>query len=151
MENQLADYLRSGLGLEDLLPHRGDLLLIDEILSLGPMHAVTRSKVRPGWPLAGEEGVQALVLIEVAAQTAGVCNGWDRIRTQGVDSDQMGWLVAVKRAEFFRDLLPLGRWVRAYAENTYNFENLREIDCRLHLDDLLVGTATLQLFQERKS
>jgi len=89
--------------------------------------------------------------VEIAAQTAGVCNGWDRIKTQGLDSNQMGWLVAIKKADFFIDILPLGGKIIARAKNTYNFENLREIDCSLRLNEKLIGQATLQLFQARKS
>ena len=60
--------------------------------------------VRPDWPLTDARGAEALICVELAAQTAGVCNGWDRIQNRGVDSDQMGWLVAVKRADFFVDV-----------------------------------------------
>ena len=83
----------------------------------------------------------------LAAQTAGVCNGWDRIQTHGQDSDTMGWLVGIKKADFFIDALPLGGIITARAENTYSFENLREVACELHMDTQLIGRATLQLFQ----
>jgi hypothetical protein len=62
----------------------------------------------------------------------------------------MGWLVAIKKADFFINALPLGSAVIVRAENTYNFENLREISCELRLDDTLIGQATLQLFQARE-
>ena len=143
-----ADIL-AGLTLEDLLPHRGSMLLIDRVLAVDNTHAVTCSRVTESWPLAVDGGVQPLVLVELAAQTAGVCNGWDRIQTQGLDSDQMGWLVAIKKADFLIDLLPFGGEIIARAENTYNFENLREIACQLRLDDTCIGRATLQLFQAR--
>jgi len=79
-----------------------------------------------------------------------VCNGWDRIQTQGLDSDQMGWLVAVKKAEFFVESLPLGAEVTGMAENTYSFENLREVACELFMKGQVIGRATLQLFQARR-
>jgi len=59
----------------------------------------------------------------------------------------MGWLVGVKKADFFIDLLPFGATIFARAENTYNFENLREVSCELKMDDAVIGTSTLQLFQ----
>jgi len=61
-------------------------------------------------------GVHPLILVELAAQTAGVCNGWGRIQTQGRDSSQMGWLVAIKKAEFFIYSLPFGAMITARAE-----------------------------------
>ena len=137
----------SELTLEDLLPHRGNMLFIDEALEVESTHALTRSIVRESWPLASQRGVRPLILVELAAQAAGVCNGWERIQTQGLDSDQMGWLVAIKKADFFIDWLPFGSVVIARAENTYSFANLREVSCELRMNEKLIGTATLQLFQ----
>ncbi len=137
----------AGLTLEDLLPHRGNMLLIDEVLEVESTYAVTRSVVSKSWPLTDEEGVHPLILVELAAQAAGVCNGWDRIITQGLDSDQMGYLVGIKRARFHIERILFDRAVIARAENTYNFENLREIFCALHLDDRVIAEVTLQLFQ----
>lgn len=135
------------LTLEDLLPHRAPMLLIEEVLAVDKTNARTRFRVAESWPMADKRGVNPLVLIELAAQTAGVCNGWDRIQTKGRDSNQMGWLVGVKKADFFIDTIPFGATVTGTAKNTYRFDNLREVACELHMDEQLIGTATLQLFQ----
>lgn len=137
----------SDLTIEDLLPHRGAMLLIGEVLEVDAVHAVTLSRVEATWPLVDQDGAEPLILVELAAQTAGVCNGWDRIQTQGLDSDQMGWLVAVKRADFFIDHLPLGSIIRAKAENTLVFENFREIASQLFQNDQLIAEVVLQLYQ----
>lgn len=148
MENPFLRTTRlADLKLEDILPHRGAMLLIDEVLEVDSTFALTRSSVRATWPMAETEGVPPLILIELAAQAAGVCNGWDRIQTKGVESDKMGYLVAVKRARFHVDTIPIDSAVIARAENTHNFENLREIFCALHLGDRLIGEVNLQLFQ----
>ncbi len=141
----------SEITLDDLLPHRGNMLLVSEILEVDASKARTRCTVDPSWPMANEQGVHPLILIELAAQTAGVCNGWDRIQTKGIDSDQMGWLVGIKKADFFIDSLPFGATVTASAESAYSFENLREMSCEIHLDGQLIGKATLQLFQQTNS
>lgn len=137
----------SDLHLEDILPHRDGMLLIDGIIEVDDIHAVTRCIVNRSWPLCTGDNVHPLVLVELSAQTAGVCNGLDRIRKQGIDSEKMGWLVGVKRAEFKVDSLEVGSTLIVRAENTHNFENLREVYCEQHLDGRCVGTATLQLFQ----
>ena len=139
--------LLSDLSLEDLLPHRGNMLLVKEVLAVDSRNASARFLVEQSWPMADGQGVHPLILVELAAQTAGVCNGWGRIQTKGRDSDQMGWLVAIKKAEFLIDSLPFGRTITATAENTYSFESLREVSCELHMDNELIGRATLQLFQ----
>lgn len=133
--------------IEELLPHRGTMLLIDEVLEVDAVHAVTLSTVRPDWPLTDARGAESLICVELAAQTAGVCNGWERIRTRGLDSDRMGWLVAVKRADFFVDRLPLGGRIEARAENTLAFDKFREVASRLHQDGRLAASVVLQLYQ----
>jgi len=136
-----------GLTLEDILPHRGNMVLINNVLEADETHAVTESVMNVSFPLADKSGVQPLIMVELAAQTAGVCNGLDRIRTQGIDSNKMGWLVGVKRAQFYVHCLPLGSTVVTRSENSHNYENLREVSCVLHMDNTLVGEVTLQLFQ----
>jgi hypothetical protein len=59
----------------------------------------------------------------------------------------MGWLVGIKKAEFYIDYLPIGGKILSKAENIHNFANLREVVCQQHLEDTLVGSMTLQLFQ----
>lgn len=137
----------SNLSLEDLLPHRPPMLLIDQILEVDSGHAVTLSRVAGTWPLSDRHGVAPLIMVELAAQTAGVCNGWDRIRTQGLDSDQMGWLVAVKRADFFIAHLPIGTMVTVRAENTLAFDKFREVTSRVYHEDHLLAEVVLQLYQ----
>jgi len=137
----------SDLTLEDLLPHRGPMLLIEKVLEVDATHALTLCRVAQSWPMADEKGVHPLVLIELAAQTAGVCNGWDRVRTKGLDSDKMGWLVGIKKTEIFTDCLPFGGEIITRAENSYSFENLREVSCEQRMGDILICKSTLQLFQ----
>jgi predicted hotdog family 3-hydroxylacyl-ACP dehydratase len=136
-----------GLSLEDLLPHRGRMLLIDEVLEVDSVTAVTRSVAKATWPLAGEDGVSSLILVELAAQTAGVCNGWDRIKTKGMDSEKTGYLVGIKRAGFAVKSLSLGQSVVVRAENSCSFAGLREVDCTAHWQDRLIAEITLQLYQ----
>ncbi len=137
----------SDLTLEDLLPHRGKMLIVEDVLEVDAEHARTLCRVRKSWPMADDRGVHALILVELAAQTAGVCNGWDRIQTQGLDSEKMGWLVGIKKAEIGVDYLPFGSEVIASAENTYKFENLREVSCIAEMNGNRIATITLQLFQ----
>lgn len=139
--------LLTDLTLEDLLPHRGGMMFVDEVLEVDRTRARTVCRVDRRWPMADDRGVPSLILVELAAQTAGVCNGWDRIQTKGLDSDQMGWLVGIKKAEFFIDYLPFGGRILATAENINSFENLREVACQQFLDGDLIGRITLQLFQ----
>ena len=133
--------------LEDILPHRGNMLLIDDIVEVDETHAVTTSIIKESYPLTAKNGAQPLLMVEFAAQTAGVCNGLVRIKAKGEDSSKMGWLVGIKRAQLYVESIPLGATVLTRSENIHNYDNLREVSAVLHMDDTLIGEITLQLYQ----
>ena len=133
--------------IEDLLPHRGKMLLVDEILELEPTYGVTASITSSSWPFAGNNGIQPLILVELAAQTAGVCNGWDRIINQGVDSEKKGWLVGVKQADFHVTTIPFNSRIITRAENTHKYDLLREISGSMQVNNTIIGNVILQLIQ----
>ena len=145
----------SDLSLDDLLPHRGNMMLLEKVLEVDSDHALTVCRVEKSWPMADDNGVHPLVLIELAAQTAGVCNGWERIQTKGLDSEKMGWLVGIKKTEILVDhllnglpfYLSFGSEIITRAENSYIFENLREVSCESRIDNKIICKSTLQLFQ----
>ncbi len=137
----------SGITLEDILPHRGNMLLVDDVLQVNEESALISSLINRNYPLADEEGVDPLIMVELAAQAAGVCSGLIRIQAQGIESNKMGWLVGVKRAQFFIDSVPFGSTVLTRSENRHQYENLHEVFCALHMDEKLIGEVTLQLFQ----
>lgn len=143
----MADDGPAGYGLEELLPHRPPMLLVGAIVEVDDAHAVTRSSVDPAWPMADGDGVPALIAVELAAQTAGVCNGWGRLQTQGPASDPTGWLVAVKRAVFHTAHLPFGLEVIVRADNTLAFDKFREVSSRVDGAGRLLAEIVLQLYQ----
>ena len=137
----------SRYSLEELLPHRGRMLLVHEIVEMGTSHAVTKSVISDSFPLLTKDGVDPLIMVELAAQTAGVCNGLDRIQSMGKEATSMGWLVGVKRASFFIDSIPVGSTVVTGSKNVHNYDNLREVFSEVHMDGALIGEITLQLFK----
>jgi predicted hotdog family 3-hydroxylacyl-ACP dehydratase len=137
----------TGFALEDLLPHREDMLLIDDVLEVDACSALTEAVVNKSYPMAGVKDVPPVIMVELAAQTAGVCNALTRIKKEGKDSSKMGWLVGVKRAQFSVNSIALGSRLLIRSENSHEFDMLREVSCVVHLDDVLIGEMTLQLIQ----
>lgn len=124
------------------------MLLIDRVVSAGEGYAVSETVVKESFPTAGDSGVSPLVLIELAAQTAGICNSLGRIQKEGRGTQTKGWLVGVKRAGFFvEDVIPFGSLLVARSENRHEFDLLREVYCEVHRNGTLVGEITLQLIQ----
>ena len=135
----------TNITVEDLLPHRGRMKLVDDIIELDEKRAVTRAVVTDQWPLFDKNGVNALVLIELAAQTAGLSNGLARINKYGKDADNRGWLAGIKECRLFVDFIPLGTEIITIAENDFEFGNYREISGSTRIDSKAIGNFRLQV------
>ena len=133
--------------IEDLLPHRNGMLLIEEILEGDQKAAVSRAVVNENWPLCDGLRVNSLVLIEVAAQTAGICAGLARIRERGLDSDKKSWLVGIKRSRFYVASLSLNDTIITRAENSFEYEGYRQIASTSRVGSKVVGEVELQAIQ----
>lgn len=144
------EYAITALPLEALLPQRGRMLLLSKVLAGETSFAVTESVVRPDWPLAGPEGVDSLVLVEVAAQTAGISCSWDRLQRLGPTSEQKGWIVAIKRAELHLALLPFGAHIKVEGRNTINYGGFQEVSTTVTMDDVCIAEIVLQLYQPQE-
>jgi predicted hotdog family 3-hydroxylacyl-ACP dehydratase len=138
---------RFDVKIEDLLPHRDRMLLIDEILEVDDKMAVTSTTVTDRWPFFNGNGVDPLVLIEVVAQTAGISNGWFRIKKRGKDSEKKGWLVGIKQARFFVDTLALNDRIQTRTENQFEYEGYRQIMGTAKIGSEVVGEVALQVIQ----
>ncbi len=136
-----------GIRIEDLLPQRDRMLLIDEILEMDDERAVTAATVTDQWPFFDANGVNPLVLIELVAQTAAVTNGWVRIKQRGKDSEKKGWLVGIKQSRFFVGAISLNQRIITSAENQFEYESYRHILGIARIGDAIVGEISLQLFQ----
>ena len=109
------------VAVEDLIPHRDRMKLIDEIVEITADQAVTRTVVKDCWPLVREGGVDPLVLIEIVAQTAAVhVSGQKRGEQKGAGS---GLLAGIKNADFLADRIPLGTVLTTTVAPLYSAEN----------------------------
>jgi len=133
--------------IEDLLPHRGSMLLVEEMLEGDPKAAVSSAVVNENWPFFDGGSVNPLVLIELAAQTAGICAGLARIKERGPDSDKKSWLVGIKRADFFVDTLNLNDRIVTHAKNSFEYEGYRQIAATARVGFKVVAEIELQAIQ----
>ena len=131
--------------ITDLIPHRGRMLLIQEIVRVDENAAVSRAVVSEQWPLTDGSGASPLLIIELVAQTSGLSNGLDRLIQEGQGTETKGWLVGIKKAAFSVDTLALGTVVETRAQNSFKFEGFREIEGSASIDGKLVGEVTLQV------
>jgi len=137
----------AAMAVEDFLPHRDRMKLVDEIIEVDEERAVTRSRVTEQWPFFDGRAVSSLVLIELVAQTAGICNCWGGVKRQGRGFVKKGWLVGIKHSRFFVDVIPLDACITISIENQFKLENFREIAGTAMIGSKLAGEITLQLLQ----
>jgi predicted hotdog family 3-hydroxylacyl-ACP dehydratase len=130
-----------------ILPHREPMLLINEILVLDDRCAVTRSVVTNKWPLFDGRNINAIVLIEVVAQTSGIHNGFIREKLEGTAAGTRGWIVGVRQARFLVDALPVGTELVTRAENRMEFEGFRDISGQVEIDGRMAADIALQLLR----
>ena len=131
--------------ITDLLPHRGRMLLIHEIVQIDKDSAVSRSVVNDQWPTFDGAGVSSLLIIELVAQTSGLNNGLDRLKKEGQGTETKGWLVGIKKAKLHVDTLALGAVVTTRAKNSFKFEGFREIEGLAMIGEQVVGEVILQV------
>ena len=136
---------RMDMDIEDLIHHRGRMRLIGEILTVDGDRAVTSSVVTEGWPLCSGGTVDALVTIELVAQTAAVIEGWKRRQTKR--GGAKGWLVGIKRADFCIPRIPLLATLVTEARRDCAMEGYAVFEGTVNLGTERVAVVSIQSFR----
>ncbi len=131
--------------IEELLPHRGRMLLIDEIVQIDGESAVSKAAPTDMWPMCDGTSVSSLLLIELVAQTSGLSNGMECLNTEGRGTRVSGWLVGIKRAGIEVPTLAMGEVIVTETQNSFKFEGFREIEGRCKCGDKVIGEIILQV------
>lgn len=91
--------------MEELVPHRGDMLLIREIVERTADGIVCTAAIPAGNPLCEEGRAPAFLAMEAAAQAAAV---FAALQSEGAASPpRIGYLVGIREAVFPVDSLPV--------------------------------------------
>lgn len=131
--------------IEALLPHRGKMLLVDDIVQIDADAAVSRAVPTNDWPLSNGSVVSSLLLIELVAQTSGLSNGLECLNTEGQGTRVSGWLVGIKKAELNVPTIALGEMIVTKAKNSFKFEGFREIEGICKIGEEVIGEVVLQV------
>ncbi|MCJ8500178.1 hypothetical protein [Desulfatitalea alkaliphila] len=136
-----------------LLPHGEGMRMIEQVVAVDGHHALVRATTRPHWPMVAGREVSALVLVEVAAQAAGIFIGWHaQAQPAAGKSGAKGWLVGVKRARFARASIPLGATLTIRAEARLAMDLYTEIAAAVTMaDGTPLAEVHLQVLQAEQS
>jgi predicted hotdog family 3-hydroxylacyl-ACP dehydratase len=134
------------MDIEALIPHRDRMKLIDSVLDLNDEESVTSALVSDRWPLHRDAFVDPIVLIEVVAQTAAahICGR----RKSDKTVDRRGWMVGIKNADFFCDLIPVNTLLTTTVKNMYQMENYSVLEGEVKAGPDLLCRVQIQILRE---
>ena len=136
------------LKVEDFILQRDRMKLIDEIIMVDELTAVSESVVSPAWPLFKNGYVHPMVIIELVAQTAGINIKWNETDgTSSKDDNGGGFLVGIKKALFHVKHIRVGSTVRTSSKKKYSHINYAEYSGVVTIDKKELGEVLLQLFR----
>ena len=132
--------------LAQLLPHAGDMILIDQVLAFDQEQIHTRFTVRAGGLFNREDGsLPAWVGVELMAQSVAAYAGC-RARVQG-DRVELGFLLGTRKFECNVDHFPLGCELHIHALRSLEDDNgMGVFECHLTGPDIH-ATARLNVFR----
>lgn len=132
--------------LAELLPHAGDMILIDEIESFDEEQIHTRVTVRPGGLFNRPDGsLPAWVGIELMAQSVAAYAGC-RAREQGKPVE-LGFLLGTRKFQCDVEHFPADAQLRIHALRSLEDENgMGVFECHLHGPGIH-ATARLNVFR----
>ncbi len=138
------------VNVEDLIPHRDRMKLIDEVVEITSDQAITSTVIRGTWPLVRENGaagacVDPVVFIELVAQTAAVQVS---ARTRQNAADRRGWMVGIKKADFFTGPVPVDTVLTTRVRCLQSIDNYDVLEGEVSSGKELLCRIEIQVFRE---
>ncbi len=137
--------MSSELKIEDLIPHRDRMKLLDEVVETTSDQAITRTTITDRWPLVSEDGIDPVVFIEIVAQTAAVQVS---ARTRQNAADRRGWMVGIKKADFLTGFVPIGTVLTTTVRCLQSIDNYDVLEGEVSSGDRLLCRIEIQVFRE---
>jgi predicted hotdog family 3-hydroxylacyl-ACP dehydratase len=147
LSDRLGITIMFDIKIEDLIPHRNSMKLLDEIIEIDDSHCITSATVSSDWPLIEDGYIDPIILIELAAQTAGVSFGWHEYQQGKLTIGRLGWLVGIKSAGFYRDKIPVNSKIIMAVEDRKSDDIYAEISCTASLESETIASMVLQVFR----
>ncbi len=133
--------------IQDLLPHRDNMLLLDRLLSCDDTQACAEYAPRADAWYADKNGnMPSWIGLELMAQTVAAHVGQTQ-RLKGL-APRPGVLLGTRRYQAAQGYFPSGQKLRIEAVRNYLDESgLGAYDCRILLDEGEVASATVKVYQ----
>lgn len=131
--------------IEALIPHRDRMKLIDEIVDITAVQAITQTVVSDRLPLYQEGYVDTLIIIEIVAQTAAVHVSWKSgLAEKGSGG---GLLAGIKTADFLLERVPLHTVLTTTVKPLYSAENYTVLEGTVRTEQETIGRVEIQVIR----
>lgn len=134
--------------VEDLVPHRGPMSLLDSIDGYGEDWLRASLTLHPASTFAGAGGVPGWVGIEYMAQTASAFGGIEQV--QRGESPSIGLLIGSRYYRCMVDLIPFHTPLQVLARVAIrDSEDFAAYDCTLTAGSRPIAECTLKAYRPR--
>lgn len=131
--------------VEDFIPHRDRMKLIDDIIEIDDTRCVTHAAASALWPLCDGKQINAIIIVELVAQTASAFVGWQKRATQ--KNAGAGVIVGIKKSSITVPFIPVGASLRTSCRMLVNLhDQYAEFEGEVRDDHTTYGYVHLQTF-----
>jgi predicted hotdog family 3-hydroxylacyl-ACP dehydratase len=134
--------------IEELVPHAGAMVLLEELLEHSPGQARCRLRVREGAPFVRDGAVQSAVTIEYMAQAVAACLGYEALL--GGAGVRVGMIIGCKRFEAHAEALQVGDEVEVHVQCVQGNDALSHFEGKVLRGDSVFSEALLTLFHAQE-
>lgn len=131
--------------IEEWIPHRAPLRLIEQLIEVGDDRGRIRAWVRDSWPLVSQGEADPMVLIELVAQGAACLAGYRRRHTERLGG--RGWLVGIRRTQLTTQPLAVGTELTAEIKVEYELDAYAVFTGRVLTGQELLAEIEIQTFR----
>ena len=130
--------------IEELVPHAGAMVLLEELLEWSAGRARARLMIRQDAPFVRDGTVESAVTIEYMAQAVAVCLGYEALLGGG--GVRVGMIIGCKRFEAHADRLHVGDALEVEVKCVQGNEALSHFEGKVLREGQLISAALLTLF-----
>jgi len=125
--------------IEDYLPHRPPMLLIDELVEVSDIRAVVRATIKPDCVFARDGIVHPAAMIEFMAQCCAIVSA---ARPSG-KGPRLGFIISCREVDLLVDSFAVGDKLELTADKIHGQEPLAVFGCTVVRDGAVCATMQL--------
>ena len=130
--------------IEDLIPHRDRMKLVDRLQDTDDGSATTLATVTDGWPLCRQGHVETVVMLELIAQSVAVVQGWQDRDTR--EPGMPGLLVGIRKATLMTSHVPVGTTLTVRVKTLNASRNYAVFAGTVRDDTAVICEAEIQVY-----